>query len=244
METKRQETAKPEGKKLAKVVRLGAVECWTRPADIFARVEYDGTRLSIVGVIGPKSDGDARGGCGQIDPAEETFTNYAPGWDAEKVAEFARIWKRWHLNDMRAGCEHQRANWPSPSEQVEVVTYKLTTDALIAQNRVRSRIAQDMTALGKCELTAEERELYALPYTTTQTPDADGPTAGRYEVKTREQKAIGWLGADEHPRGILGKPCEVCGYKYGHAWLTEEIPAEVIAWLSNLPDTDTTPAWV
>ena len=235
---------KQETAKLNKVVRLGTVECGASPAGIFARVEYDGARLSIVGVVGPKSDGNARGGCGQIDPAGETFTSYAPGWDAEKVAEFAHIWRRWHLNDMRAGCEHQRANWPDPSELAEVVTYKLTRDALTAQNRVRSRIAQDMTALGKCELMAEERELYALPYTTTQTPGADGPTAGRYEVKSRERKTIGWLRTDEHPSGILGKPCEVCGYKYGNAWLVEEVPAEVIAWLGNLPDADKAPAWV
>lgn len=33
-------------------------------------------------------------------------------------------------------------------------------------------------------------------------------------------------------------------YNYGHAWLTEEVPAEVIEWLGCLPDADRTPAWV
>lgn len=29
------------------------------------------------------------------------------------------------------------------------------------------------------------------------------------------QKALGWLRENEHPDGILCKPCPVCGYKYG-----------------------------
>ncbi len=33
-------------------------------------------------------------------------------------------------------------------------------------------------------------------------------------------------------------------YKYGHAWLTREVPANVIDWLFNLPNTKETPAWV
>lgn len=34
------------------------------------------------------------------------------------------------------------------------------------------------------------------------------------------------------------------GYKYGHAWKSEELPYEVVEFLSNLPETDQTPAWV
>lgn len=34
------------------------------------------------------------------------------------------------------------------------------------------------------------------------------------------------------------------GYKYGHAWKREEVPAEVVQFLQSLPDTDIVPAWV
>lgn len=57
-------------------------------------------------------------------------------------------------------------------------------------------------------------------------------------------KTLGWLNPDEHPDGILGKPCPVCGYQYGHAWQTEEVPQEVIDWLFNLPESPVVPAWV
>lgn len=36
-----------------------------------------------------------------------------------------------------------------------------------------------------------------------------------------------------------GKP-----YRYGSAWLKMDVPAEVVAFLEALPDTDITPAWV
>ena len=44
--------------------------------------------------------------------------------------------------------------------------------------------------------------------------------------------------------GFLGRPCPVCGYKYGSAWQTEEVPKDVIEWLFDLPDTKIKPAWV
>ena len=72
------------------------------------------------------------------------------GWTEEMYRRLLDIWERWHLNDMRAGCVHQRA--------------------------------------------------------------------------------MDW-NVDEH----LGKPCPICGYKYGYVWIFEPIPDEIIEWLFNLP---------
>ncbi len=32
-------------------------------------------------------------------------------YSKESIDKLLAIWDRWHLNDMRAGCEHQRATW-------------------------------------------------------------------------------------------------------------------------------------
>lgn len=40
------------------------------------------------------------------------------------------------------------------------------------------------------------------------------------------QAAQGWTHEHEHSRGILGKPCPVCGYKYGHGWNYFPIPEQ------------------
>jgi hypothetical protein len=101
-----------------KIVRIGARgtpgERWPW---VFIKVGYtvkDGKgRLSITGVEGPTWNGDCIGGCGQIEMHMNTeylaTLHYAPGWDEFSVAKLIAIWRRWHLNDMRAGCEHQRA---------------------------------------------------------------------------------------------------------------------------------------
>jgi hypothetical protein len=73
-------------------------------AAVFVTVEWDGRRLSLTGVEGPKSNGDAVGSCGQVTLGCADHVNRIPEYD-----RLAEVWDRWHLNDMRAGCEHQRA---------------------------------------------------------------------------------------------------------------------------------------
>ena len=74
---------------------------------VFCRIKFDGTRLSITGVEGPKRNGNCRGSCGQIIMHEWNIHAYAKGWDAAEVARFREVWNRWHLNDMRAGTPAQ-----------------------------------------------------------------------------------------------------------------------------------------
>lgn len=221
-----------------KILRLGG----GHNGSVFVRVEYDGAKLSLVGVEGPKANGDARGSCGQIQDHLDV-TVYADGWDAEKVAKLREVWNKWHLNDMRAGCEHQRANWDI-SEKIEVVFYKLTSEAYTTRTLALARAARESAKGQTPELTNTERALILLDkWYDPPCPDADSPLSGCVEVKKREQKPAGWVKPEEHPRGLLCKPCEVCGYKYGSAWLKESVPADVLAWLRGLPDADMQPAW-
>jgi hypothetical protein len=76
-------------------------------APVFAKIDWDGDRLSICGVVGPRPSGSAAGSCGQI--VGHPITRFELRWDADLYARFTDVWRRWHLNDMRAGCEHQRA---------------------------------------------------------------------------------------------------------------------------------------
>lgn len=89
-----------------KIVRVGK----TADGNAFAKIEYKAGKLSISGVIGPMSNGDCLGSCGQwvmsmapqgIDPA--------PGWTAEIVQLFLQYWDKWHLNDLQAGSPAQMA---------------------------------------------------------------------------------------------------------------------------------------
>jgi hypothetical protein len=59
-------------------------------------------RLSVTGDIREEGQGITHSGqC--IDTIAELYP------DNGLVMDVVQLWKRWHLNDMRAGCEHQRA---------------------------------------------------------------------------------------------------------------------------------------
>lgn len=155
--------------------------------DVFCRVVFNNDRLSITGVEGPRRGGDCRGSCGQIEMGLNVAEiEPAPGWDRAKIERFVELWRRWHLNDMRPGCEHQVGDaWKSHDVEVKnVITKRLET------------------------------------------------------------KRSSFVRVDEHPDGLLCKPCSVCGYKYGTEWKFESVPADVLDELRALPDTDMTPAWI
>ena len=48
---------------------------------------------------------------------------------------------------------------------------------------------------------------------------------------------LGWLKPEEHPEGLLCRPCPVCGYRYGTSWVREQVPQDVIDWLFFLPES-------
>lgn len=219
----------------------------TRDGDVFLWVEvgFCGTvnegklRLSISGVVGPKPNGDARGSCGQCVEALDELTALAPGWTPDMVARLRDVWKRWHLNDMRAGCEHQR-DWPT-TEPIEVVSYGLTTEAMRLRDTTRARLADAALRGETVELDARARALAGLAdwyQYRFAPPDADSPLSGCYEVRKRETKMAGWVLESEHPRGLLSKACPTCGYRYGSAWLYEAVPEDVLSFLAGLPAAD------
>lgn len=74
---------------------------------VFVTVNWDGKRLSITGVTGPKSNGDCAGSCGQnVGDLRDPRFNACDGVNASRLAD---IWERWHLNDMTAGSPAQSA---------------------------------------------------------------------------------------------------------------------------------------
>lgn len=160
----------------------------------------------------------------------------------ERLARMLDIWDRWHLNDLRAGCEHQRQD-PAfdPARELVVVTYKLTTAAYQKRERAIKQAARwaalmfdpalDPALRVPCPLDAVDRALILLdrwhgPHYTT--PAEGSLLAGCFEIEKRETKRAGWVTPKEHPEGILCAPCPVCGYRYGSQWLMEPLPVEVI----------------
>ena len=114
---------------------------------------------------------------------------YTTPWTKDKLEQLARLWRRWHLNNLKAGCEHQRAaRW-------------------------------------------EERPIDP----TRPLHDYDAFVPGHPQTHTYNM--LIWVRPEEFPGGLLTAPCEVCGYRYGSAWLYEALPVEVgefVAWFAGV----------
>lgn len=202
----------------------------------FCEIEFDDTRLSITGVIGPMPSGACRGCAGQcVDeirkgrPCDE--------WTQEMLDKFCSIWDEWHLNDMRPYCKHQKElGWDKLAVMpVTLYHYRLNSKTIQRQESIKKSSWKMLCDGMTVALSDDQIEVAKLPYSLTLPHEISGST---------ETKTLGWLHPEEHPDGILGKPCPVCGYKYGHSWLTEEVPQDVIDWLCSLPESPVEPAWV
>lgn len=95
-------------------------------------IHWDGKCLSLTGVEGPKANGDAVGACGQVQPA-----NITNGWDAATVERLCAIWDEWHLNDMRAGTDAQRAVLKGFAGDYVAACAKLERVGLLVDNGYR-----------------------------------------------------------------------------------------------------------
>lgn len=232
----------------SKIVGLG-----TKPGsgNIYCKIEItkDG-RLSINGVEGPKANGDCIGSCGQINmhlQGEQNQIVLAPGWTRPMLARFFEIWQNWHLNDMNPGCAHQVGPaWRG--KDVTLYNFNLTAAVLKAQNAAKQAAEDALKAGATFTPTTEQARLACLSYSVTsyqpEAPEDYEPAKGTTYSRPSERKSTSWLTEAEHPDGFLSKPCPVCGYKYGTKWNKRELPADVIEFLTSLPDTDKTPAWV
>lgn len=197
-----------------------------RPLPVYVEVTYREGRLSLVGDIGNSSGG-------QI--SKPDFVSFAPGWDQESVDKLWEIWDRWHLNDMRAGCVHQRAEYDLHKK---ITVHKYTwTRAFHKMRRqaemgeMEPEIYQDYQVYAK--LVKDTTLGLNSPKYPTHPLVADALARGLIEEEKTEERIANWVDHREHPDGLLSKPCRECGYKYGTQWLFEQVPIEVIEWFNQ-----------
>ena len=236
-----------------KIVNPCKCHTWRkRPSDAFAKITYADGKLSITGVIGPYASGNCAGSAGQcVDEIRKGKP--VDGWTREMLNRFCDAWDKWHLNDMRAYCAHQKElGWDEMAhEPMTLYHYKLNSGALKKQSEAKDDAVQHLKT-GVPFVPSPEQTFYAnLQYFLNIYTPIDEERGKYYEPhkdiltkSTTETKTRGWVRFDEDERGILCRPCPVCGYKYGSAWLKEDVPEDVLEFLRGLPDTKVRPAWV
>ena len=234
---------------------------------IFCKIEIkrknDIDCLSISGVEGPMSNGDARGSCGQIEmgywhrnpdhndkrysnPVRPSDLKFSDGWTQGMWLEFLEIWHDWHMNDMRPGCKHQTGpDWPfdkelEVQEYTQVGTNFMDIGSLIKLNRA----TPEEVRLADLSKSVFRKLLIGSVDTFPAAEIAELEAANMLKKSKATKKTARWVYPYQHPDGLLAKPCGVCGYKYGASWLAEAVPQEKLVFLLNLPDSTVKPAWV
>lgn len=239
---------------MRKIINPCTCDTYEGEAKGFCKIKFEEGRLSISGVIGPKRNGNAKGSCGQCVDEIRNGTP-APEWNQEMLNRFCDIWDEWHLNDMRPYCQHQKAlGWDRLArKEVVLYNYTLRREAMDKQKGAE-RAAIEALKNGTVFAPTDEQVRYAnLPHSITTHEELVGEMEEIYKPRkplymgdkgATEIKTLGWLKPEEHPDGILCKPCPVCGYKYGTSWKKEDIPKDVIEWLFSLPEATEKPAWI
>ena len=91
---------------LHKTLRLGTSQTiGGRYYSIYAKATIQDGKLTISGVEGPLPSGNAIGSCGQL---TLNIENLDADWTPGMLSTFTYIWDKWHLNNMRPTCQHQR----------------------------------------------------------------------------------------------------------------------------------------
>ncbi len=176
-----------------KRLKIGSTRHGRGYASVFVDVELrnqeKGLELSICGDVQAGGSMVSGGQC--VDELKHICT---PAMNRGKIKQIREVWERWHLNDMNAGCVHQRAlNWKSCPGHY------------------------DKTGLATCS--------------NPKPPEAPTTEMLQKAVKDLRQDGVALVGAGQSYRckdDKLSKPCPECGYRFGSAWLFEELPAEII----------------
>ncbi len=159
------------------------------------------------------------------------------------VQRLHAIWKLYHRNDMRPGCEHQRAeNWGT--KKITVVTVEVATWQIhhqgeaVRQINALLRDGRPVPLASSWPLSRMVEEIVkdakrGIVYQPKTEAEASWIKSRIIQIK-QEAKYSGHVYPQEHPEGVLTKPCPVCGYKYGSAWLYMPIPATVIEEVNQL----------
>lgn len=240
----------------SKIVMPGSILYGEDEEPVHIAIKYIKGRLSLSGVVGAMRNGDCVGSAGQCkDVLKDPELKLADGWNPEMVAKLYEFWERWHLNDMRAECEHQRAlGWKEKAkEKVKIYKWTITIE-VYKEIRKAEAEAREAMKNGKPFIpTARQTFLVNLKSEiVTHKSHLEEEIAPYYECKKpswhgggedSEIKTLGRVTEAEHPDGILSRPCPVCGYKYGHAWKNEDVPQDVLEWLATLPKAEEQCAW-
>jgi hypothetical protein len=195
-----------------------------------------------------RQDGEFSGLDVVTEDGEDVYVGHSFGQIREEMLQFfpdAAPLFPWHLNDMRAGCEHQDTLGWKRGHTVALDRTSCTDvqlhvlDAELAEGREKrrekeyaARVANDADARrwardrnGGTLTMSELEEVTLFSFFVKR------PLRRQWEAHCREQVKRDMpneLFEGQVFHDSLMAPCPVCGYRYGSAWTKRELPAEIV----------------
>lgn len=220
----------------------------------FEKIDYygRGSRINAVDVeveLKEKPDGLVFSACGEIWDGNHSDVVSA-GQNLDEIAKyihnnrFSRIyamWQKYHLNDMRPECEHQRElGWREKAlRSVTIYTHKLNSDTIRKQHEIERSALERIKNGETVSLSESDRDLLNLQYEIeTCKKDLPEDIASYYKLDGAKERLLGWLEPEEHPEGLLCRPCPVCGYRYGTAWKYMPIEPDDLKMIKSLMEDE------
>lgn len=248
---------------MEKILNPGSIKIGQIKSPVFLRAKISNGTLSISGVIGPLKSGNSRGSCGQIDDTIREAIKageFTPekGWNDHDISTLLDIWDKWHLNDLRVYCEHQKElGWYEQGlEKIKTYQWRLKPEISKKKKELEAEAierAKSVPSNHSVGFHAQDREILSLDqFITTREAELTGKNLRYYEATKDtygyfthvKEETRHWTRFDEDDRGLLAKPCPVCGYKYGTSWRKEALPDSVLETFKYWPVSKKTPAWV
>lgn len=205
-----------------------------------------------------KIDGEFHGLDVHADAEKEVYILTSCGQISEELLRFfpeVAPYMKWHLNDLKASCEHQEALGWGRGKSIALAAGDLTEAQRATLNGKADAACEKARSVEYArrwaELTTDRKAAAAWVKRQTGTctiSDLEiltnrgiGPHHARAAFERRlhaeVDAAIKPVPFEaEIYKDSLCAPCPTCGYEYGTAWLKRELPPEVIAWVEGLDE--------
>lgn len=200
-------------------------------------IEYNVDGKQNLSLVGQKYRKDICIGGGQCQESLLKIKKPFGAYTLKDIRKLYDIWNKHHLNDMHPGCIHQDA-WGT-DKKIVVYRYGFGNAYMKKKNNLREVCITDPKKAQEDALILKNVDTWFkkglqdrkenLPPEMQELLDK-----GYLSLNKKEEETAGWVHYETHSEGLLCKPCEVCGYKYGSGWLRRDVPLEVIKFLDSL----------